>query len=223
MQVVWNALLDIPKGTYILFVEMPKLLKETQLARISHILEAAERCFARRGFDATTIADICDEAGVSVGALYSHFDGKEAIVEAICEPAIEGKRAILRELAEEGAALADATPMLAVVSEMLSSRQGASDAALDVHLWSESLRNRRMRTLTRRAFRALDGGLTTLVQNSQSRGDLRGDLSPTAVAAFLVAAVAGLEVRRALGLDDDSDAITAVIRALGDGRWGTSG
>jgi AcrR family transcriptional regulator len=201
---------------------MPRLRQETQQARIRHILEAAERCFVRRGFDATTIADICDEAGVSVGALYSHFDGKEAIVEAICEPAIAGKQTILGELAGEGAALADAEPMLAAVTEMLSSRQGASDAALDVHLWSESLRNRRIRTLTRRAFRALDSGLTTLVENSQARGDLRADLPAGAVAALLVAAVAGLEVRRALGLDDDRDAITSVIRALGEGRWGTA-
>jgi AcrR family transcriptional regulator len=199
---------------------MPRLRQETQKARIENILQAAERCFARRGFDATTIADICDEAGVSVGALYTHFEGKEAIVEAICEPAIEGRQAIMRELAEEGAALADAESILALVTEMLSSRQGATDAALDVHLWSESLRNRRIRTLTRRAFRALDDGLTTLVQSSQARGDIRGDLPPSAVAAVLVAAVAGLEVRRALGLDDDGDSITAVLRALGDGRWG---
>jgi TetR/AcrR family transcriptional regulator, transcriptional repressor of aconitase len=198
---------------------MPRLREETQRARVRHILAAAERCFVRRGFDATTIADICDEAGVSVGALYSHFDGKEDLVEAICEPAIEGKRAILEELAGKDASLSDAEPMRAVVSEMLATRQGASDAALDVHLWAESLRNPRIRKLTRRAFRALDDGLTTLVRNSQARGDLREDLSARAVAALLVAAVAGLEVRRALDLDDDPDALVAVLRALGDGRW----
>lgn len=198
---------------------MPRLRQETQEARIRHILEAAERCFVRRGFDATRVADICDEAGVSVGALYSHFDGKEAIVEAICEPAIAGKQALLEKLAQEDAVLADAEPMLAVVTEMLSCRQGASDAAFDVHLWSESLRNKRIRTLTRRAFHALDCGLSTLVKNSQARGDLSSDLPADAVAAVLVAAVAGLEVRRALGLRDDSDAIASVIRALGEGGW----
>jgi AcrR family transcriptional regulator len=208
---------------YILFAEMPRLREETQKARVRAILEAAERCFVRRGFDATTIADICQEAGVSVGAVYSHFDGKEAIVEAICEPAMEDKRTLLDELAGQQAALADAAPMEALVSDLLATRQGASDAALDLHLWAESLRNRRIRKLARRAFRELDAGLATLVRISQARGHLRADLPPEPIAALLVAAVAGFEVRRALGLEDGADDIVTILRALCEGRWDGAG
>jgi AcrR family transcriptional regulator len=199
---------------------MPRLREETQRARVRRIVEAAERCFVRRGFEATTIADICEEAGVSVGALYSHFDGKEAIVEAICEPAMAERRALLDALAAHEAPLTGAEPMLALVHALLTTRRGASDAALDVHLWAESIRNPRVRKLTRRAFRALDDGLTTLVEASQARGDLRDDLPAGAIAALLVAAVAGLEVRRAVGLAHDADSIVAALRALGTGEWG---
>ena len=64
---------------------MPKLKPEVQTARREHILDAAERCFARAGFHRTTMHDICKEAGVSPGALYVYFDSKEALIAGISE------------------------------------------------------------------------------------------------------------------------------------------
>ena len=58
---------------------MPKLKPETQLARREHILDAAERCFAKAGFHRTTMQDICKTADVSAGALYVHFDSNMSI------------------------------------------------------------------------------------------------------------------------------------------------
>jgi AcrR family transcriptional regulator len=43
------------------------------------ILEAAEHCFSREGYDATGVAEICKTAAVSKGALYHHFPSKQAI------------------------------------------------------------------------------------------------------------------------------------------------
>ena len=62
---------------------MPKLKPDTQRARREHILDAAEQCFARAGFHATTMQDICREAGISAGALYLYFNSKEALIEGI--------------------------------------------------------------------------------------------------------------------------------------------
>ncbi len=64
---------------------MPKLKPETQALRRDHILDVAERCFALSGFHRTTMHDICREAAVSPGALYGHFDSKEALIEGLCE------------------------------------------------------------------------------------------------------------------------------------------
>jgi TetR/AcrR family transcriptional regulator, repressor for uid operon len=64
---------------------MPKLKPETQHARREHIVDAAERCFARSGFHATTMQDICKEAAVSPGALYVYFASKEELIAGICE------------------------------------------------------------------------------------------------------------------------------------------
>lgn len=58
---------------------MPKLSVEVREERRGHILEAALRCFARRGYYSTTIDDIAAEAGVSKGAPYVYFASKEEL------------------------------------------------------------------------------------------------------------------------------------------------
>ncbi len=51
----------------------------------SHLLQAAEECFARLGYDATGVAEICARAGVSKGAFYHHFPSKQAVFLALLD------------------------------------------------------------------------------------------------------------------------------------------
>lgn len=43
------------------------------------ILSAALECFAERGFAATTIEEIRQRSGASIGSIYHHFGGKEGL------------------------------------------------------------------------------------------------------------------------------------------------
>jgi AcrR family transcriptional regulator len=45
----------------------------------SHILDVAGELFAERGYAATSVADICAQAGVTKGAFYHHFESKQAV------------------------------------------------------------------------------------------------------------------------------------------------
>ena len=55
----------------------------------SQILDAARRCFTRNGFQATSMQDIFTASGLSAGAVYSHFTGKDEIVTAIADEVID--------------------------------------------------------------------------------------------------------------------------------------
>lgn len=48
------------------------------------ILMAALRLFSRNGYEGTSMRDIAGEVGISQGAIYKHFAGKDALLEAIC-------------------------------------------------------------------------------------------------------------------------------------------
>jgi TetR/AcrR family transcriptional regulator, cholesterol catabolism regulator len=51
--------------------------------RRQELLDVSAQLFAERGYGATTVRDIADEAGILSGSLYHHFASKEEIVDEI--------------------------------------------------------------------------------------------------------------------------------------------
>ncbi len=49
------------------------------------ILSAARKLFAEKGYEGTTVRDICDEAGVNISLVSYHFGGKERVLHALFE------------------------------------------------------------------------------------------------------------------------------------------
>lgn len=77
---------------------MPKLSK----SRIEHnqaaIEAAALRVFTRQGFHGTSVREIADEAGVSLGNLYNYYGGKEALFASVVHR-YEARMEVLRRKA----------------------------------------------------------------------------------------------------------------------------
>ncbi|SNS48737.1 TetR/AcrR family transcriptional regulator [Antarctobacter heliothermus] len=59
-----------------------RMTPETRRARI---LDAAQGLFLERGWDAVTIADVLDVAGISKGGFYHHFAAKEDLLDGVVE------------------------------------------------------------------------------------------------------------------------------------------
>ena len=53
------------------------------------ILEAALDLFSVQGFEATSISQIADAVGIRKASLYSHFDSKQAILDAIVKEVLQ--------------------------------------------------------------------------------------------------------------------------------------
>lgn len=69
----------------------------------TRILKAAQRLFARRGYDGTTTRDLAQAADVAEGTLFRHFENKKAIlVEVTTQGWIEILTDLLTELSEMG-------------------------------------------------------------------------------------------------------------------------
>jgi len=63
-------------------MEEPNLSKKAQVTR-SKIIEAAYQLFLKQGYHSTSMRQISARAGLTIGAIYHHFAGKEEIWTAV--------------------------------------------------------------------------------------------------------------------------------------------
>jgi AcrR family transcriptional regulator len=161
---------------------MPKVSEEHLAARRRQILDAALTCFSRRGFHQTAMQDIFEESGLSPGAVYRYFKGKEEIVEAIAMETLGGFAAAV----ESGPAGGP--------DEVLGRLLDAIDAVplrdqrlrLALQIWGEAIVNPRIGGFVREAIERL-------------RRRMAAELlvpDPDATARVLVALVQGMVVQR---------------------------
>lgn len=71
-------------------------------SRREQVLDAAEQCFRAEGFHGASMARIAAAAAMSVGHIYQYFEGKEAVIIALCERRFAGFERLL-DAAEEDA------------------------------------------------------------------------------------------------------------------------
>lgn len=83
------------------------------------LLEAAARVFARRGLHAASVDQIAEEAGLSTGALYSNFQGKEDLFLQLYEDRISRRATELRDILSGGDRSHGLSDVAAAVAEAL--------------------------------------------------------------------------------------------------------
>ncbi|MFD6424372.1 TetR/AcrR family transcriptional regulator [Streptomyces sp. NPDC060198] len=176
---------------------MPKVSQSHLEARRRQIIDAARARFAAHGFARTSMTDLVEASGLSIGAIYRYFKSKDEIVAAICEqssqafPAeltaetihdfLQHIRILAREedharLVAQIYAEAAVTPSLAaLVSRQLDEMRQAVVALLPDRGSARAAR-------VAEAFVALCHGYTQQLA-------VRGDLEPGPYAASLVAII----------------------------------
>jgi AcrR family transcriptional regulator len=120
---------------------------EAQSETRRHLLRAASRLFLRDGFVATSLANIADEAGVTKGAVYSNFAGKEELFLALLhEPIVDQEMyapSRVDDLGTPGPAAGDAFGRYAA-----GVRPGRRHVALFLETNAVALRSDRVREFT---------------------------------------------------------------------------
>jgi TetR/AcrR family transcriptional repressor of nem operon len=71
------------------------------------ILATAEKLILERGFAGTTIEDILNEAAITKGGFFYHFDGKRELARALVERYIQMDSQVFDELSERADALSE--------------------------------------------------------------------------------------------------------------------
>ncbi|GAB3569353.1 TetR/AcrR family transcriptional regulator [Amycolatopsis endophytica] len=172
---------------------MPKVTQAHLDARRQQVIDAARARFAAHGFARTSMTDIVEASGLSVGAIYRYFKSKDEIVAAICEQAsqvlpaeltagsvrefLQGIRTAAREedharlVAQIYAEAAVSPPLATLVRRQLDELHSAVAALLPGRPPAE-------------AHRLAEAFVTLCVGYNQQLA-VRGDLDPAPFAAAL--------------------------------------
>lgn len=132
------------------------------------ILSAAQACFHKRGFKATTMNAVARQAGMSVGNLYNYFGGKDAIIDEIAQ------REVARLAAEVDAVVNGRMPIGEQREQLfrtLCSQLSIERARVKVELFDEAAKNERIRTIITRSDEQLRE-LIKKMHRSRSDGTL---------------------------------------------------
>ena len=158
--------------------------------------------------------DILTEAGLSAGAVYRYFSGKDQIISAIAGSVFDRFLGLLGE-PEEGApapALDDLVDGLFGIVDRLQREQQVPAIALQA--WAESLRDPTLGRLFSLEIANITAHLQRVIEGSQRAGAIRDTLPPGAVASSVLLMVNGYLVQRVALGEAVSEQARAGIRAL---------
>ncbi|NEB40331.1 TetR/AcrR family transcriptional regulator [Streptomyces sp. SID14515] len=197
---------------------MARVSQEHLDARRRQILDGAARCFARNGFHGTSMQDVLKEVGLSAGAVYRYFPGKEDIIAAITEETF----AVIRGAFEEAARTTPPPTPDALLSRVLGGVLAGQVhglerrifAALVVQLWSETLRDERLAALLEEGYTLMRVVWAKLVDAYRSAGILASDVPADHVARTMIAAAQGFIVQEALFGDVRPEVLENGLRGL---------
>lgn len=204
-------------------VAMPRLTAARRASRRADIIAAARRCFSRDGFHQTSMSDIAAEAGLSPGAPYRHFAGKEEIIIEIAGQAFGTMFGPIMRILErsEPPTIADlvATAVDPVSGENTLDAAGQPvpvDELLRcaVQAWGELLRHEGLR---QRAIFGVDqvrDKMAAALRWGQEAGTVPADLDPERGTRVVMALLHGFLLQRtAFGLKD-TDGFIQDVRTI---------
>lgn len=160
------------------------------------LLQAGYREMYRSGFQSASIDSILAATNVTKGALYHHFESKEALGYAIVEEVVAKlpRDRWFLPLQRSG----DKNPidaLIGVVQAIPTRPQDIKGGCPLVNLAQEmSPLDEQFRKRVETIFRAWQESIATVLRRGQSQGSVRSDLVPDEAATFLIAMVEGYEV-----------------------------
>ncbi len=176
---------------------MPRVSAAHEQEVRDRILSAAARVFSEKGYHSSTIADVVRESGLSVGAIYTYFSGKDELIRLTCDQiAARG----LDELAERLAPATTTAERMAIAIrlyvETIDDYDGDPGQITLVQAWAEADREPGVREMLAARRERLVGAGRYLISQGIASGELPAWLDVDAVTRGFLGLLDGLLLQR---------------------------
>lgn len=174
---------------------------EDKSQRREQIMAAAKEVFARKGFHATTIADIAKRAGLAYGSVYWYFDSKDELFHALMaaeEGALRGHIAAALGVPVDGHGQEES---LRVAVRATLEFFESDKATVKLLLRDPSAMGERFEKHLGGIYERFIDDIETFIVAAQARGEVVN--APPRMVAYTLAALVGQLAHRRLSTDDD--------------------
>jgi len=138
----------------------------------SRILQTALQLFSKKGYDATSVREICEASGITKPTLYHFFGSKDGVYRALVDGALEGfQQEIAARVARPGAAAERLRSVARAYFEYAAREREMVRFMLSL-IYSPSS------AAPRTDFPAFYGGLVKLVAGVAEEGVVSGEFAP---------------------------------------------
>jgi TetR/AcrR family transcriptional regulator, transcriptional repressor of aconitase len=196
---------------------MPRITQQRREARREQVLEAARACLQEHGLEAVSMEMIIARSGLSTGAVYGYFKGKDEIINAVVT---EGTAAMAEDLAPV-LTNPEPPPLPEFVEQVLSTavdfgrHKGDIDRLLvSLQGWSHSQSDPKLKAATRASYSGLRRLFADAVRRWQAAGSFDAAADPEGVAELLTSITLGFVAQRALAGSADVTAHVTALEAL---------
>lgn len=175
----------------------PNVTQEEKRRTHEHILETAEALFLRKGISETSMNDIVAESGLSKGAIYNHFENKEALLLAIHLRQVEAGLESIR-----GSFPVGVTPVekLRIVGDNIfasAARFPRKFQAMNIEFSIIASQRESLAPGIERRYTEIHSFIEGIVAEGIESGDFMSEVSPRDVATLLFATADGLTLHYA--------------------------
>lgn len=200
---------------------MPRITEERREARRQQILDAARACVLEHGLEAVSMEMIIDRSGLSTGAVYRYFKGKDDLLEAVVIETMTDIGAVAMSIL---ASPASGSPSQ-LVDKLLAgwvdyARSGVGAAAgLDrmpaaLHGWSYAQTDPEVKAVLQAALRGFRELCVPIIKQWQDDGVVAATAEPDAVAQLILSISLGFVAQRSLTGDAEVQAHADALAAL---------
>ena len=171
------------------------------------ILNAAIDLFSEVGYAAAGLGEIIERAGMTKGALYHHFDSKEALATAIIEQGTNLTRDAFHRVCQSSSpALENMIHGVFVVTDLVVTDKTARTAEQLTRGLAE------FNTAASQVWSNRLDEMTTQARRASTEGDLREDLDPDVVSESILNTMLGAQLLSKTA--DSDDHIKRLTRSL---------
>ena len=161
----------------------------------AELMASARRLFLRHGFHASSLEMVAEEAGFTIGAVYSRFGSKADLFLAILDERIDQLVAEVAQVAALDQPIPEQAELLAGRRMALLERERAW-FPLVLEFWSHAARDERLRRAFGACHERLVGAYSGLIEADYARLGLPLPLAPEVLARAVVAMGNGVALER---------------------------